>query len=353
MTANTIPLPVFQCIKRTALICLLPVACCTSASSGIKENLASSSVGVKVQSVFNNHESTGRNSSFEMKRVRLLFDGRFGAMLRGHISLEGVDDSGLIVIQAFGDVGINPALTIRAGQFLVPFGRESRRSFDKRKFYSRSLVTEAVTRDMGRRSESGRNGRFRDIGAALFGGFKPSPRISLGYHIAVLNGNGILTEDNNDSKDLVARLTINGPPGVSVGGSAYTGTFLNESDSLSHGERALGMDGNWEGMIASRRVEIQAEYIAANYKTPSGDISLEGFYVQTAIMPLDRVELSVRYEKFRPDSNHQSGVTRRRVSLSARYYLYSHAYWAVDYEVREWDNPQPGNLLAVQLMVTW
>ena len=309
---------------------------------------------LRVQSLFQNDESCNKEATFAVARARLELVGELDSKLSAKAALEGRDkDDGLILMEGYAAYAVHPALEIRAGQMLVPFGLESRRGFDRRKFVDRSLVTDGVTRDMGRRPKDGRNGRFRDAGVQL-SGLAPIDDFSINYYAMLCNGNGILTADNNGEKDVVARLTVTSPWGLAAGGSVYIGTFENLVDSTGMDERAFGVELLWSGRIREHECRLQGEYITAVWDTTGEDIKPRGFYLSAAVYARADFELCGRYEQYEPNSNLAATFKRTRGSFALRYYLAGRSFVAADYEIREFDDDSTiGNRLTLQVQAVF
>lgn len=311
------------------------------------------SVGFRVQSLFQHDETPGKDASFEIKRARAIFDGSFDRRLTGHATIETIDDSGVVLLQGYAGYRFHPALAVRAGQMYVPFGLESRRGFDRRKFYDRSYVTDHITRDMGRRAEDGRNGRFRDIGVELYGSVPVNQGLDLSYQLMVFNGNGILVSDNNDSKDLVSRVVVALPGNLSLGGSAGTGTYTATVDSehVDLDETALGFELLWEGPVAGRHARFQAEYLRGNWQHPERDREPWGYYLTGAVYVRPELEAAARWESFETDND--AGDRWTRLSLALRFYLDGRHLVAADYEIRDHDSSDIGNRLTLQFTASF
>jgi len=341
-------------MQYTFMIVFALVLLLTSGAMAAGADHPDVSARLRVQSLFQNDESWGKDATFAVARARLELFGDIDSKLTAKAAIEGRDkDDGLILIEGYAAYTVHPALEIRAGQMLVPFGLESRRGFDRRKFVDRSLVTDGLTRDLGRRPKDGRNGRFRDAGVQL-SGRAPIEDFTIDYCAMLCNGNGILAVDNNDEKDIVARLTVASPWGLAAGGSVYFGTFENLVDSTGMDERAFGVELLWSGKIHDHDCRLQGEYIAAVWDTTGEDIKPRGFYLSAAVYAREDLELCGRYEEYEPNGNLAATIKRTRGSFALRYYLTGRSFVAADYEIREYDDDSAiSNRLTVQVQAVF
>ncbi len=308
---------------------------------------------LRVQSMFQNDETCGKQSTFDLKRVRLGFAAAFDEKLSARMAIEGRDkDDGIIVMEAYGIYELCRYAQLQAGQMYAPFGLESRRGFDKREFYDRTYITDAITRNMGRRPAGKRDGRFRDIGVEALGSVPVEP-ISIGYALMLMNGNGILTTDNNDEKDFVGRLTIASPWGATIGGSFYHGTFEDLTDSIGLEEQAWGLEFSWTGRITGRDCRLEGEYQQGKWDTTGAATEPRGFYAAVSGYVIPKFEIAARYDWFDPNHNVTPTDDWTRVSLALRYFLVEGSFVAVDYEIRDKDSADIGNRLTVQLMTAF
>lgn len=122
-----------------------------------------------------------------------------------------------------------PLLTATVGQQLLPFGLEAQASEELRPVIRNALFTTA--------SQGGLNLTRRDLGLIVRGDLFPLVDFGynfrvpvLAYAIGVMNGAGANTPDDNNKKDLIARLAFTVPTEFNswlrqftIGGSAYWG----------------------------------------------------------------------------------------------------------------------------------
>ncbi len=182
-----------------------------------------------------------------------------------------------------------PWAKISMGQFKSPFGLELGTPCHKLHTIDRSLVVNELAAP------------FRDIGVMISGGtdtlsiFGSKTKNFFGYSLAVLNGTGKNTLDNNAKKDIVGRLTIHPVEFLTVGASYRFGKKLplidgSEDDEISR----FGLDLE----VKYKNLLLQGEYISGSdvgsYTTGGGcggdlevhqgSLDRSGFFFQALYM---------------------------------------------------------------------
>ncbi len=158
---------------------------------------------------------------------------------------------------------LHEAVSIRIGQFKVPFSLEMTTSSSEIETIDRSQVVTRLSPGL----DIGSSGR--DIGAVVFGraGF-------LEYTLGVFNGAGINRADTNNRKDLAGRLAVRPLSGLSLGGSYYDGSYAATAGAPSVVRDRIGAD------LAFLRgpLSLKADFISAE----DGGVMRQGWYVQAA-----------------------------------------------------------------------
>jgi phosphate-selective porin OprO/OprP len=126
---------------------------------------------------------------FLVRRARLDLSGQ--AFRWVDFKIEAELTEGVSLKDAYLDLRFLPQLRLRGGQFKVPFSREDLTSSRFIDFVERSIINElSPAHDAGVM-----------LHGELFGGV-------LAYNLGAFNGTGEDTADNNDGKDLAARLVL-------------------------------------------------------------------------------------------------------------------------------------------------
>lgn len=174
---------------------------------------------------------------------------------------------------------------IQFGQFKNPITFEASLSPSTYEFIDYSYAVGNLAK-MSANDVAGLNVTARDAGFQIFGGFIHRDGYSiLNYNIGVLNGNGINAKDNNKSKDVFAKLTIQPIKDLSL--AAYYQWGEANLSGLSEEKYAdYGWNGNpeyvtmhrWGGGFKydTKQMFARGEYIAGT----TGALVSEGMYIE-------------------------------------------------------------------------
>jgi phosphate-selective porin OprO/OprP len=174
-----------------------------------------------VQARYQGFAQSGVNDAFDLHRARLDAKGNITDQWSYELYSEFAG-SGAKLLDAYTAYKFADFLKFQAGQFKVPIGYESLVGDAQLDFIDRSQVVEALA---GRSKDVIGNQNGRDLGIQVSGSFaKVSDRYLFDYTFGVFNGAGYnATADNNNHKDLAARLGIHPIKGLDLGGSLYEG----------------------------------------------------------------------------------------------------------------------------------
>lgn len=243
--------------------------------------------------------------SWAFKRARVAFTGVADGTTSYNVMLGG--ESGAVsLFNAYLDRGLlERRLSLRVGQFKVPFGLEGYESGHKRPLAVMAEATEGIAKKLG-----SLGGNFRDVGVQAGGSLGPpsGEPWALEYAFAVVNGSGPLTngaKDNNDAKDLVARLQLSRGAGL-VGACAHAGRAEPQGSAAPMAERSYGLyaQGSWP------RAWFRAEYLTAFYQNARGDgadTNPLGWYVLAAARLPRELQVLLRYEDWQANRLAGSG----------------------------------------------
>jgi hypothetical protein len=192
-------------------------------------------------------------STFETRRVRLEANVRVEEWIRGMIEADFALGR-LVLKQVWMSLELDPALVVRAGQFKKPFSLIELRSSTQNAIIERGLrirnLEQALTvanpllprfRNLVLPGEEyalllAQNYISYDMGAELSGTHR-----ALGWALGVFNGSGADTRDENDAKQLAARVTVATPLRTPLRlGAGFSHAELNVPTATSAGRR----DGN-------------------------------------------------------------------------------------------------------------
>lgn len=321
------------------------------------------------------HPVVGKYSDgFYIKRARLDFQGHFSTQFDYRLLVDFVGQSGANGTAPTGGQLISPflvegyitykpfqGLNVRVGQTYVQFGPENTTQDRNLDFIERSQVVNAL---VGRKGDAANgivdsigNQNGRDIGITLFGSlFKVGGRQLLDYYLQLLNGAGINTLDNNQSKDFDARLVLHPIRILSIGGSYYDGydrfTGTPTKDQL---RTRWGL----EAVLDLDRLSIKGEYIhgqdgRANLKTGTVATIHEGAYGQIGYYILSRRLQGVfRYDWYDPNTA-KTQVSGTYYDFGLNYYFNVWTRIQVYYSLRNQQGPAVNNnLFETQLQLAF
>ena len=260
-----------------------------------------------------------------------------------------------------------PLAGITFGQFKYPFTLEGLEGTPDR---IPVLRAESINDMAGRLGTQG--GSFRDIGLMVSGGHKDA--LGLAYGLAVINGKGINTGDNNSEKDIVGRATILPVAGLTLGVSVFTGKGQDETTTFEVKESAYDLEA--EFVLKGIGLSLRGEYIAAkweNFDVATGLPSLgkeqepNGWYLQAAyrLPPIKDLQVMARYEDYEKDSN-TANSSLKTTTLGATYYLKGKTRITANYLMRDAESGsivtaqetdakgvRIGNIFFVQMLVAY
>ena len=242
------------------------------------------------------NQQPSKISGFEFRRARLDFQGDFSSRWGYRLLVDFVGASGTTGSTATGGAIISPTLLdafvsykpfdflkVTAGQFTIPFSLENLTQDRNLEAVDRSQVVSALVARKGDASnglvDSIGNQNGRDVGIQISGGLgRVANRYIVDYYLAMLNGAGINTLDNNQSKDIDARLVVHPLSVLDIGGSYYNGYDRFISSPAKDQLRI-----RWGGEIALnlKLLSFRGEYIAGREGSVN-PAKHDGWYAQAS-----------------------------------------------------------------------
>lgn len=238
-------------------------------------------------------------------------------------------------------------LKASVGSFKSPFGLELSTPCNSLYTINRSKVVNELTAP------------DRDMGLMFLGG---SDTTLVKYAIAITNGSGLLTYDNDTYKDIVGRVVINPVKGVRVGGSFKLGKSENTDPTLGDDTRKR-FGGELE--LSYKNFLLQGEYIYGedngSYTVGGGcggapeilqgNIKRAGMFAMLVYNTNINIQPVVKYETYRSDldvANNKEQVT----TLGFNYFFNEWTRLQVNYEyAAEQKKEIKNDRLMVQLQV--
>lgn len=244
-------------------------------------------------------EETGKIDGFDIRRARLDVKGSISPYwgYRVQFDLAGTPK----LIDAYAELKLNDQFNFTIGQAKIPFSLENLTSSNKLELIDRSQAVEAL---VARGKDVGGNQNGRDIGIQLGGTIlKLKDRPVLDYRLGVFNGSGINTVDNNEKKDIAARLIVHPAVGLDLGATLYNGSrFVPEvktgtvvtTPSKNVTRDRYGFDLSYE----LKNFSLRSEYIHGTDDT----IDRDGYYVQGGYYFLNKkLQLIAKYDFYDSD----------------------------------------------------
>jgi phosphate-selective porin OprO/OprP len=243
---------------------------------------------------FQDYQQSGKNSGFDIRRARLDFQGDFSTLWGYRLLVDFVGATGATGSAQTGGALISPTLLdafivykpftflkITAGQFTIPFSLENLTPDRALETVDRSQAVTALVARKGDASngliDSIGNQNGRDIGLQVSGSFvRIGDRYLADYYIALLNGAGINTLDNNSYKDIDLRLVLHPARILDIGYSYYNG---NDQFITSVGKNQQRIRWGAEAALNLNQLSVKGEYLAGR-EGNGNPIRHAGWYAQ-------------------------------------------------------------------------
>ena len=241
---------------------------------------------------YQNFQQPSNTNGFTIRRARLDFQGDFSTQWGYRILVDFVGGSGGTaptggtlfspeLLDAYISYKAFDFLKITAGQFLLPFSQESLTPDRGLETIDRSQVVSALVARKGDVSnklvDSIGNQVGRDIGLMMNGSLiKLENRYFIDYYLALVNGAGINTLDNNPYKDIGGRLVFHPFKILDLGVSYYNGfDIFTSSPGLNQERVRLGT----EFALNYHLLSVKGEWIQGK-EGNSNPIIHHGWYLQ-------------------------------------------------------------------------
>lgn len=283
------------------------------------------------------------DSSLMLSKARFGARGRVSPELSYHLMFAGAlmqpgssgEDRQLKLLQTWIGYDVTESTNLRFGQFKYPFGIGTYPAFTKWEFNRPAFINTGIARELVRGDQGADSGYFRDLGVQLSSGIDTGSGYKLDYKMMVMNGNGILRNDDNSQQDFVGRAALSSPKSKdsgswTLGASLYSGALhhAGETPPEDHDEEAWGVDFRWDLHENGLRVaSLQAEMIEGKTEAgghdilPDGEVTPNGFYIQGVYFTSPDFYWGARFEEFDHDKNTEGEDTRERTTIGACYYL--------------------------------
>jgi len=240
-------------------------------------------------------------STFEVRRARVIFEGRLTDTIGYQVQLDGVKPQ---LLDARVDVKPLRQFGVTIGQFKIPFSTESMTSDNLLPFIERSTVDNLYA--PGRENAS--NGR--DIGLQFLGKTWRANGIDrLEYFVGVFNGAGINTRDDNHYKDTAARLLVRPFKQFAIIGNYYNGAVGTKE-------------------ISRERYDLEFNFVHGPFTAAGeyiwghdGPVRRNGWYAHTTYRIAKKWEGAFRFDKFSPRQHTATLTAMNNYVIGASYFL--------------------------------
>ncbi len=260
---------------------------------------------------------SGNVNAIDLRRARLKIAGDLSSMFEYCIQLDFVKSG--IIGDAYAKWKIVKEFNIEGGQFKIPFSLHNPLSPTDLECIEDPMFMSEYIPDMG-----------RDLGFMFYGTlFKNKQKSALlTYNVALVNGSGPNTKDDNTAKNLVGRVDFNVVKGLTLSGSFYEGKIGTIHKAVKDPDT-----GESEGGVNHKRIYAAS----ASYKDHNFNIRGEYFqgrsdytksrsaYIMAAYGIKDKYFPVVRYDFFDNDIDNANGHG------SKNNYTIGITYWPVKY----------------------
>ncbi len=283
-------------------------------------------------------------NTFKFKRARIGVTGNIPYDFSYYVVMENskfVSSTGHpYLLDAFISYKRFKWATVSVGSFKQPFGQEVNTSCSGLHTITRASVSDQLVAPQ------------RDMGIMLMGGNNDT---KVKYALAIMNGRGLLFEDNNAKKDIIGRLTFKPLEFLRIGGSYRYGYPVNNED------RRLSFAG--ELQLEYNNILFQAEYIYDEgdyYAAAGGGCGAEpvplgnkrdGAYAQLLYMTPWNLQPVVKFEMFDYDKDLEN-TEENIITAGVNYWFNDWTRIQVNYRYRaEIGNEVKNDDILVQLQV--
>lgn len=277
---------------------------------------------------------------FNIKRARLDFQGHFSSQFDYRVLMDFVGQSSANGTAPTGGQQISPFLVeanitykpfewlnVKAGQMILQFSQENISQDRNLDLIERSQVVNALVARKGDAAggivDSIGNQNGRDIGIQLNGSLlRINGRHLIECYLQLLNGAGINTLDNNQSKDIDGRVVLHPFRFLSLGGSWYDGyDRFTGSTSKDQLRTRWGLEADLEWTNLSLKGEyIHGQEGNSNVKTGTAGYAHQGWYGQAGYFILPHQLQGVfRYDWYDPNTS--------QVNTNSTYYDFGLNYF--------------------------
>lgn len=308
-----------------------------------------------LQTRFQSLQEAGKPDALDIRRARLDFRGNVTPTWEYRLQVDFAGAPKLLdAIATFKPYDV---FKVQAGQFKIPLSMENNTPSNIMDLIERSQVVEAL---VARNRDSIGNQNGRDIGVMAFGSLLSLPdRQMIDYYLGVFQGVGINATDNNEAKDLGARLTFHPIAGLDLGGAYYDGfskigTATKKDNirkriagELSYVYKIISIKGEYIRGKDGDFIKLNNDYTYVHYQR-------EGWYAQLAAYVYKRkIQLVGRWDAYDPDIKKPGNATLNLLG-GVNYYFNDWAKLQVNYTSRNESGKTINNdIISTQFQISF
>lgn len=301
------------------------------------------------------NEDGTSTSAFHLRRARMtmqgdVFKGQKGAKASYRLQIDFCRTP--VIVDLWAKYQPVNQFGVQVGQFKLPISIENTDyNATKLEFVNYAQAVQRLAR-LGSGDMTGISSTGRDIGVQLYGGFIKKDGYSIiNYEVGVFNGAGLNVKDNNKTKDVAARLTIQPLKKLKIAGYYLWG----EADATTLATKYPAIINGWNNTkyvgysrygggfdFNNKFLYVRSEYIGGK----TGDQTSEGVYAQVGYKFLGKCAVGVRFDYF--DENVNVDGSQINYSAAISYHPWKHLRLQAEYTLQQYrklGNKPNGNCL--------
>jgi hypothetical protein len=272
-------------------------------------------------------ETAGKPDGFTIAQGRFGISGDISDLFSYIFSLEatnGDPENKKLLYDLYIDTTMVRNFKIRLGQFKYPFGLEQTTPDADLELINKAEVVNNLVKPT------------RDIGVQVSREL-PAAWLSSTVTIALVNGSGSNSDDENDRKTFIGRLTMTPLNGLTIGASYYNGT-TGTADKKSRAGFELKYENN--------RLLAKGEYIFGKDKA----VNKTGYYLTLGYTVFSKTVVLFRYDWWNANKD-LADLDISRLTFGVNYFFSKSVLLRTNYELKTEKLSVKNNIFMVQLQV--
>jgi hypothetical protein len=271
--------------------------------------------------------AAGKADGFSLAQGRFGVSGDISDLFAYAFSLEatnGDPENKKLLYDLYIDTSIVRNFKIRLGQFKYPFGLEQTTPDADLELINKAEVVNNLVKPT------------RDIGVQVSREL-PAAWLRSTVTLALVNGSGSNSDDENDRKTFIGRLTLAPLKGLTIGASCYNGTT-----GVADKKTRAGFELKYE----NNRLLAKGEYIFGKDKT----VNKAGYYVTLGYTVFSRTVLLFRYDWWNSNQD-LADLDISRLTFGVNYFFSKNVLLRTNYELKNEKPAVKNNIFMVQMQV--